>query len=144
MMHVRAVRRKARLMGSSGRSDRVLIFALELWPMITLIRWRNQRGAGRPAEEVAQPQVARRVVTISHVQALLIMAMVTAAVMMASRLRSASVDERRRAPFAYMLGVASVQYRGGAPGDLPSAAPFKARKTSSSDDSKRCEKLPEA
>ncbi|MDB4891550.1 MAG: rane protein [Gemmatimonadetes bacterium] len=60
-----------------------LIFVLELWPMITLIRWRSQRGAGRSAEEVAQPNVARRIATISHVQALLIVGMVIAAAMMA-------------------------------------------------------------
>ena len=61
----------------------VLILALEAWPMITLIRWRVARGAGRSPEEVASPLVARRIATISFIQAALVVCMVTAAVMMA-------------------------------------------------------------
>jgi len=61
----------------------VLIFALELWPMITLIRWRRVRGAGHSAEEVAKPHTARRIASISFVEAALVAFMVIAAVMMA-------------------------------------------------------------
>jgi putative membrane protein len=60
-----------------------LIFLLEIWPMITLIRWRRIRALGRPAEEIAQPSVARRIATISFVQAALVAGMVIAAVMIA-------------------------------------------------------------
>jgi putative membrane protein len=61
----------------------VLIFALELWPMITLIRWRRMRGLGLSSEEVAQRQAARRIASISFVEAALVAFMVIAAVMMA-------------------------------------------------------------
>jgi putative membrane protein len=61
----------------------VLIFALELWPMITLIRWRSARGRGAPATAVALRGAARRIASISYVQAALVAGMVIAAVMMA-------------------------------------------------------------
>ncbi|MEO8334420.1 MAG: DUF2214 family protein [bacterium] len=61
----------------------VLIFALELWPMITLIRWRGARRRGQPAQVVALSGVARRIASISFVQAVLVVGMVVAAVMMA-------------------------------------------------------------
>ena len=61
----------------------VLIFALEIWPMITLIRWRAARRKRRPAEVVALSSPARRIATISFVQAALVACMVVAAVMMA-------------------------------------------------------------
>lgn len=60
-----------------------LIFALEMWPMITLIRWRAARGRGQPAQVIALPGVARRIAVISFVQAVLVACMVIAAVMMA-------------------------------------------------------------
>jgi putative membrane protein len=61
----------------------LLIIVLELWPMLTLIRWRMAiRRGGSPAV-VAVPGTARIMATISHVQALLIVAMVFAAVAMA-------------------------------------------------------------
>ncbi len=53
----------------------VLVLLLELWPMMTLIRWR--RGA------TATPAAARRIVLVSRVEALLVVAMIVAAVMMA-------------------------------------------------------------
>jgi putative membrane protein len=53
----------------------VLIFALELGPMITLMRWRR----GRQPDAAA----ARRIATISYVECLLVVAMVLAAVAMA-------------------------------------------------------------
>ena len=61
----------------------VLIVVLEIWPMITLIRWRSARNKRRPAEVVALSSPARRIATISFVQAALIVCMVVAAVMMA-------------------------------------------------------------
>ena len=60
-----------------------LILALEIWPMITLIRWRMARGRGRPVEEVASPVVAQRMATISFLEAALVACMVIAAVLMA-------------------------------------------------------------
>jgi putative membrane protein len=60
----------------------VLILALEIWPMITLIRWRvaaaRQGDAWRPDEAAAA-----RIRTISYGEAALVIAMVIAAVMMA-------------------------------------------------------------
>lgn len=61
----------------------VLILALEVWPMMTLIRWRVVLGRGAGAETVALPATARRIATISHVQALLVVLMVFFAVAMA-------------------------------------------------------------
>lgn len=60
-----------------------VILALEIWPMITLIRWRMARGRGRPVEEVASPVVAQRMATISFLEAALVACMVIAAVLMA-------------------------------------------------------------
>jgi putative membrane protein len=58
------------------------IFLLELWPMITLIRWRN---ASRRMGDAWKPNeaTAARFATISYVQVALIVAMVVAAVSMA-------------------------------------------------------------
>jgi putative membrane protein len=59
-----------------------VIFLLELWPMITLIRWRS---AGRRLGAAWQPDetIARRISVISYVQVVLLIAMVVAAVSMA-------------------------------------------------------------
>jgi putative membrane protein len=61
----------------------VLVLALEIWPMITLIRWRSaaKNGTLPPAAELGA--VGRRLARVSDVQTLLIVAMVLAAVMMA-------------------------------------------------------------
>ena len=65
----------------------LLVFALELWPMITLVRWRRQLGADGGASLVAEDATviakARRIARISDVQLLLLVAIVTAAVLMA-------------------------------------------------------------
>jgi putative membrane protein len=61
----------------------LLVLALEVWPMVTLIRWRRARARGTPADGVAAAGPARRIATISHVQALLVVLMVFAAVAMA-------------------------------------------------------------
>lgn len=57
----------------------VLILVLEIWPMVTLIRW---RGARRKGQEV-DTRPAARLATISYVQAALVVAMVFAATAMA-------------------------------------------------------------
>ena len=61
----------------------VLILLLELWPMITLIRWRIQAGRGKlaPLEEIAP--TASRIAIISRIQSLLLLFMLIAAVLMA-------------------------------------------------------------
>ena len=60
-----------------------VILALEVWPMITLIRWRAATARGTPPESVADVARARRIATISHVQATLVALMVFAAAAMA-------------------------------------------------------------
>ena len=60
----------------------VVILALEIWPMITLIRWRaaSRRGSLDP---VRLADKARHIRTISYVEALLVVCMVAAAAAMA-------------------------------------------------------------
>jgi putative membrane protein len=59
-----------------------VIFLLEIWPMITLIRWRGalrrEGAAWRPNEAVA-----RRISVVSYIQVALLFAMIVAAVSMA-------------------------------------------------------------
>ena len=57
----------------------LLIFALEIWPMVTMIRWRSARARGNPVD----PGRARAISRISYVQAWLVVAMVLAASAMA-------------------------------------------------------------
>lgn len=59
------------------------ILALEIWPMVTLIRWRLAIGRGGSASVVAIPGKARVIATVSHIQALLVVLMVFAATAMA-------------------------------------------------------------
>jgi len=61
----------------------VLVLLLELWPMVTLIRWRiaARRDALGPADALAP--TGRRLARVSDVQTLLVVGMVVAAVMMA-------------------------------------------------------------
>ena len=60
-----------------------IILALEIWPMVTLIRWRiANRTKTLPAPSELAP-TANRLARVSDVQTLLIIAMVVAAVMMA-------------------------------------------------------------
>ena len=56
-----------------------LVLLLEIWPMVTLIRWRIQLGRG----EVINTQYARRFAQISALQTALVVAMVFAATAMA-------------------------------------------------------------
>lgn len=61
----------------------VIILALELWPMITLIRWRGALRGGATPEHTVDAGAARRIAIISHVQATLVVLMVFAAAAMA-------------------------------------------------------------
>lgn len=60
-----------------------LVLVLEVWPMITLIRWRRDAAKGTIAPMETLAPVGRRLARISDVQTLLIVAIVTAAVLMA-------------------------------------------------------------
>jgi putative membrane protein len=57
----------------------VLVLILEVWPMVTLIRWRRRVGAG----QLPETQAARRMARISYIQAGLVVLMVFAATAMA-------------------------------------------------------------
>ena len=57
----------------------VAILALEVWPMLTLLRWRTQVRRGEPLDTSRAMLFAR----ISHVQLVLVIAMVFAATAMA-------------------------------------------------------------
>jgi putative membrane protein len=57
----------------------VLILVLEVWPMMTLIRWRIAHRKGQPIDTAP----AARMATISYLQAFLVVAMVFAATAMA-------------------------------------------------------------
>ena len=61
----------------------LLILALEMWPMLTLMRWRTVVAKGAAPESIANPTVARRIARISYLQALLVIVMVVLAVTMA-------------------------------------------------------------
>jgi putative membrane protein len=61
----------------------LVILVLEVWPAMTLIRWRRALGAGEAPEAVYDAGAARRIAIISHVEALLVTLMVFAAVAMA-------------------------------------------------------------
>jgi putative membrane protein len=60
-----------------------LIIVLEISPAVTLTRWRLAIKRGESPESLANPQVASRLATISHVQVLLIVLMIFAAAGMA-------------------------------------------------------------
>ncbi len=60
-----------------------IILALEIWPMITLIRWRRALGGGNSPETVVDVAAARRIAIISHIQATVVIMMVFAGVAMA-------------------------------------------------------------
>jgi putative membrane protein len=60
----------------------VIVILLEVWPILTLIRWRKESARGTLAPAELTP-LGRRIARISDVQTLLVIAMVTAAVMMA-------------------------------------------------------------
>jgi uncharacterized membrane protein len=51
--------------------------------MITLIRWRRTFGAGESAERLMTSGAGRRIATISHIEALVVVIMVFVAVALA-------------------------------------------------------------
>ena len=55
------------------------VFALEIWPMVTFIRWRRQRGRG----EMPDTSSARRLYAMSHMEMALVVAIVFVAAFMA-------------------------------------------------------------
>jgi putative membrane protein len=59
------------------------ILALEIWPMLVMIRWRRSLQRSALAKDVAAPATARRIAMISHIEALLVVLMVFAAAAMA-------------------------------------------------------------
>jgi len=61
----------------------VLVIVIEIWPMVTLIRWRmaSAKGALPPIDELRAS--GKRIARLSDVQTLLVVAMVVAATMMA-------------------------------------------------------------
>jgi putative membrane protein len=61
----------------------VLIILLELWPAITLVRWRRSFSAGESAERLMTSGAGRKIATISHIEALLVVVIVFVAVAMA-------------------------------------------------------------
>ena len=60
-------------------STLAVILALEIWPMVTLIRWRIAAGRGSPIDRRPAQAIAR----ISHVQTVLVVVMVLLATAMA-------------------------------------------------------------
>ena len=60
-----------------------LVLGLELWPMITLIRWRVVRGRGGSVEEVVVVSAAATIGRISRVQLALTVVLVAVAALMA-------------------------------------------------------------
>jgi len=67
----------------------LLILLLELWPMMTLIRWRRSFGAGESAERLMTSGPGRRIAMISHIEALVVVVMIFVAVALARGLGSA-------------------------------------------------------
>jgi putative membrane protein len=60
-----------------------LILILEFWPMITLIRWRRSFSAGESAERLMTRGAGKRIATISHIEAFIVVVMVFVAVALA-------------------------------------------------------------
>lgn len=61
----------------------LLIFVLELGPMLTLQRWRNALRRGAAPADLVTPAAGRRIAIIGHVQATLALLMIFLAVAMA-------------------------------------------------------------
>ena len=61
----------------------LLIFALEVWPMLTFMRWRAELRKGADVATLPSVERAHRISAISGVQAILVVAMVFLAVSMA-------------------------------------------------------------
>jgi putative membrane protein len=61
----------------------VLIVLLEIWPMLTLNRWRKAARSGAAPASFVTPAAGKRFAIVGHVQATLAMFMIFAAVAMA-------------------------------------------------------------
>lgn len=61
----------------------VLILALEIYPMMVMMRWRRALQRSKLMKDVVVPTTARRIAMISHAEALLVLLMVIAATAMA-------------------------------------------------------------
>lgn len=61
----------------------VLIIAIEIGPAITLMKWRRQLRGGHSPASFAPLATARRIAMVSHVEALILVLMIFAAVLMA-------------------------------------------------------------
>ena len=61
----------------------VLILVLEVWPMVTLMKWRGALRRSHHMKDVVAPGAARRIGMISHTEALLVLLMVIFATAMA-------------------------------------------------------------
>jgi putative membrane protein len=66
----------------------ILILVIELWPMITLMRWRRAFRTGESAERVMGRGAGRRIAVLSHIEALLVVAIIFVAVALARGLGS--------------------------------------------------------
>jgi putative membrane protein len=60
-----------------------IVLALEVAPAIALVRARSALARGAPADQALAPATARRIATVSHVEATLVTLMVVAAAAMA-------------------------------------------------------------
>ena len=60
-----------------------LILILELWPMMTLMRWRRSFRTGESADRLMSRGAGKRIALISHIEALVVVAMVFVAVALA-------------------------------------------------------------
>jgi putative membrane protein len=60
-----------------------LILVLEVWPMLTLMRWRRALRRSHLMKDIVAPSLARRIAMISHTEALLVLLMVIFATAMA-------------------------------------------------------------
>ena len=90
----------------------LVILALEVWPMMTLFRWRTKRAAPNPRD-------AGRIEVISYVECVLVVAMVAAAVTMARGYGMPSTGDAPAAP----VGVAAAPVAPTAPGDDAAGVP---------------------
>lgn len=61
----------------------ILVVALEVWPALTLMRWRIALRRGGDPAVVAPRPAAQRIAIISHIEALLVVAMIFVAVAVA-------------------------------------------------------------
>lgn len=61
----------------------LLVVALELWPMITLLRWRRAFRTGESAERLMGREAGRRIAVLSQIEALLVVAIIFVAVALA-------------------------------------------------------------